>query len=97
MPNDLCYNMAKDAYLCHLLFKIICLFLHPGKKSIRLAPFQAGDTDQLWTIHGDRIVSRVNPDRVIDIKRQSNQNAAKLVTKDWQGDPSQRWAQEYID
>nr|UCK81497.1 ricin lectin domain-containing protein 6 [Arenicola marina] len=68
-----------------------------GKKTIRLAPFQPGDLDQMWTIYDQKIVNRVNPDRVLDIKGQETKNGAKLISFKWNGGENQRWLQEYVD
>ncbi|KAK2162801.1 hypothetical protein LSH36_91g03009 [Paralvinella palmiformis] len=50
---------------------------------IRLQPYEAGNTCQLWTVQDNRIVNRVQPSLVLDIKGGNTQEGAKLISLVW--------------
>lgn len=90
-------------YMCQRLLTIVSLFhpqitvyfLYPDSK-IRLQPYEAGNTCQLWTVQDNRIVNRVQPSLVLDIKGGNTQEGAKLISYPWRDQPNQKWILDYV-
>jgi len=66
-------------------------------KSVRLATFKVGLTQQMWTLEDNKIMNLAKPDICLDIKGSSNSNGAKIVCWPYEGHDNQHWHAEYVD
>ena len=64
--------------------------------STRLMPFEPGNTKQLWTQYGPKLVSLVYPKFVLAFKKRKMHNGAKLVINYDENLPHQRWRLEEL-
>ena len=54
-------------------------------------PFEPGNTKQLWTQYGPKLVSLIYPKFCLAIKHHNHHNGAKLVINHDENLPHQRW------
>ena len=64
--------------------------------SVRMEEGDSGNYEQEWDIEGNKIVSRSDPDKVLDIKKNNDENGAKLCMYEYKGGDNQHWTIEYV-
>lgn len=64
--------------------------------SMRMEPYDPGNSQQQWVIHGDRIVNRHNDQMCADIKGNDDSNGAKLCAYNAHGGDNQRWSIDFV-
>nr|ADB11405.1 putative galactose-binding lectin [Spirobranchus lamarcki] len=64
--------------------------------SMRLMPFEPGNSKQLWCRHHGKILSLVHPKDILEIKKKKKDNGAKLVIGDDNNLPNQTWIFEEV-
>eukprot|EP00918_Siedleckia_nematoides_P069766 GHVU01152133.1.p1 GENE.GHVU01152133.1~~GHVU01152133.1.p1 ORF type:complete len:263 (-),score=55.59 GHVU01152133.1:820-1608(-) len=60
-----------------------------------MQPYTSQD-DQFWSIQGNKICRRSNPDRVMDIEGENDDDGATVCEWDYKGSSNQHWNFEYV-
>ena len=64
------------------------------ERGVVVSPFAVGKTSQQWTLHGDRVEHRFNPNWVISA--DGNVNSIFLCTRKYDNSADQMWITEYV-